>query len=413
MKTYKSLWERCNISSNTKEDSFVGVKVDKDDITINFPIGFNCKKAEDKIIRKDIILLLLIIKKFNNSTQIEYNKNKGRNNDLEFPIQSFQYLIVDYLKNGIYFETEDDFISTNSGKVNWKRTIQKKHPYIIDNNILYLDFIAKKNINRLDSLLTRIHEFCVYESFLKLGWLYSEVKPNKPKISLNKKLFIYVLNEAIDNTFLDSKKQLFTAMFNIINYNYEQSSKSIDFSMGTYRFEYVWERMIDYVYGEDNKNIYFPRARWTLKDEIDSFESSVLQPDTIIKIKNVIYIIDAKYYKYGETKCKKDLPSSSSIQKQITYGEYLSNENSQVKTGRTEPFSEIYNAFLMPYNKAKHNNENYKVIGIANADWKNSLKKYENVVGILIDIKYLMNKCYKNNEEEINIISNIISSELI
>ena len=40
---------------------------------------------------------------------------------------------------------------------------------------------------------------------------------------------------------------------------------------------------------------------------------------------------DAKYYKYGWTQLPKDLPSSSSINKQISYGEYIAINNLKKK----------------------------------------------------------------------------------
>ena len=61
---------------------------------------------------------------------------------------------------------------------------------------------------------------------------------------------------------------------------------------------------------------------------------------------NNIYILDAKYYKYGATKNPFDLPESASINKQITYGEYI-----DAQADLKNPDSVIYNAFLMPFDK--------------------------------------------------------------
>ena len=53
------------------------------------------------------------------------------------------------------------------------------------------------------------------------------------------------------------------------------------------------------------------------------YSNSKLKPDSVMITNDHIYILDAKYYKYGQTKNPKDLPKSASINKQITYGEYV------------------------------------------------------------------------------------------
>ena len=400
----KSLWERCKISTNNDEDSFVGMRIDQKDIKITFPLGYNCQNAEDKVIRKEILSLLHLLQKF--SSKKSNDNNISRKEDkLDFPILSYQHLILDYFNNGYYTEKEIEYASAKKGKINWKRTIQKKQPYMSESNIVYLDFIVKRNITNNNTLLTRIHEFCVYESFLKLGWLYTDTLPMKPRIKFNRKMFVSILNDALSKTFNDNKKQLFCAMLNIINNVSEGNSISSDSSFGTTSFEYIWEKMIDYVFGEDNKEIYFPRARWTLLGNAQSIESSSLQPDTIIKLGNTVYIIDAKYYKYGVTGNPIHLPASSSIQKQITYGEYVASSKFKELSGQAYPFDAIYNAFVMPYNKMKKNENDYKFIGTATADWKSDDKIYENVVGLLLDTKHLMDNCYRQNGVEIEKIS--------
>src|SRR5699024_9506772 len=86
-----------------------------------------------------------------------------------------------------------------------------------------------------------------------------------------------------------------------------------------------------------------------------------------------------------------DLPNSSSINKQITYGEYLYNHQKFKNLyGDDVP---VYNAFILPYN-SKDNLFEYKNrfvnFGEAESEWKNNLLKYEKVQGIIVDIRYLM-----------------------
>ncbi len=92
---------------------------------------------------------------------------------------------------------------------------------------------------------------------------------------------------------------------------------------------------------------------------------------------NDVYVLDAKYYKYGATKRAVDLPESTSINKQITYGEYIDEQKNFVKYGDN---MKVYNAFLMPFNSKsdKWMTEDKVIrIGQAYGDWKTNLKSYE------------------------------------
>lgn len=403
----KSLKQRCKISMNTKDDSFVGIRIETDDIYISFPMGYDIGQADDRELRKEILSLMNVLQRFN-SNQINKNSNISNSyNKLKFPILSYQFIVLDYLSNGYYIEKEIYYSNDSKGKINWKQTIQKKKSYISNNSAIYLDFFVKKNIINENTMLTRIHEFCVYESFKKIGWLYTDFIPKKLSVKFNKSQFLTILNDAISATNNDNKKRVFTSMINIINAVNEGTGMTSSNSFGTCSFEYVWEKMIDYIFGISNKEIYFPKATWSLINPSRNIKSSLLRPDTIIKKDNKIYIIDAKYYKYGITRNQLHLPASSSIEKQITYGEYILSDT--FRDIVSDNIEVVYNAFIMP---AKLNSKNYEFIGIATGDWKKSDKTYENVVGVLVDTKYLIDSCSRENNREIDRLSSLIEENI-
>ena len=123
-----------------------------------------------------------------------------------------------------------------------------------------------------------------------------------------------------------------------------------------------------------------------------------------------IYILDAKYYKYGATKYAGDLPQSSSINKQITYGEYLA-----LKRKIEKKNYQIYNAFIMPFDSKRPDWEERGAsdiinIGEAVSEWKsNKDHKYEIIQGILLDTKYLMNLVVERDNQEIQKLADAIS----
>ena len=85
-------------------------------------------------------------------------------------------------------------------------------------------------------------------------------------------------------------------------------------------------------------------------------ESSALEPGTIMKVGNRLFILDAKYYKYGLIPNPSFLPPTSSIHKQITYGDYVF-ENDFADADK------IYNAFVIPYG-AKNDDEPLQFVSV-------------------------------------------------
>jgi hypothetical protein len=125
-----------------------------------------------------------------------------------------------------------------------------------------------------------------------------------------------------------------------------------------------------------------------------------------------LYILDAKYYKFGMTGSASDLPSSGSICKQIAYAEYVERLVLQKKLPACEgmPANAIYNAFVLPYCFEADNSQlppddgfetrPYKMrfIGYCHGNWKNldakpgevDYRPYHRIAGILLDVKSVM-----------------------
>lgn len=401
-----SLIDRCKVNTNWDEDIFVGLKCDGDDISIHFPLGFDISHDE-KELRSDILLLLDTIRSTTSRKESEYVQGIKSYEQVSFPVQAYLEVIFDFYKRGYYKEIEVLYNVAKRGKINWNRIIKTQKAYIQDGNAYYLDFVTKNNSLQNDQMITLIHEYCVYESFDKIGWLFTNSMPQKPRIKFNYKMFKGILMDKIAATFNDNNKMLFRNLLAIIDYTGAGFSTR-KFQYGTYRFEYVWESLVDKVYGISGKEEFFPKTYWNIDKNV--VPNACLEPDTIMLCNNDVYVLDAKYYKYGATKRAVDLPESTSINKQITYGEYIDEQKSfRQKYGDN---MKVYNAFLMPFNSQsdKWMTEDKVIrIGQAYGDWKTNLKSYEKVQGIVVDIKYLMKLSTRQNEEEIRVLADKIS----
>ena len=394
------------ITSEESADNFVGIRFREGVPEVVFPHGF-ALSTDEKECRKDVFRLLAVLKRF--TDHADGTTGTARKNILsQLPITSYQYIIQDFLLHGYYRETEIRHIQSVKGKINWKRTIQQEEAHLDDDNVVYLNFRVKTNQIKEDNLITQIHKYCVYQSFYRFGWLYLSTSylPPNPSVRVNKRQFINCLTQALNNTFNDSKRKLFQCMINIIQDNTEEMDLK-NFSFGVNRFDGVWERLVDYVFGESDKNKYFPHATWHIIKNGKIAQSSALEPDTIMKYHGKIYVLDAKYYQYGITDHPGDLPNTSSIQKQITYGKHIAEQMHEVDKRN------VYNAFIMPFNSNGGNTA--KFVSVGTADWElytPQTLNYAYVLGILLDTKWLLTEYTKHNAFEIEKMANLIEYSL-
>lgn len=402
--TSNSLFDRCRTNTNIESDVFVGIRRKDEYYEVNFPLGYH-RSEDEKGLRKDILSLINVLAKNTDKKESEIYIGLNQDDPAGIPVQAYLYLIKDFFERGYYKERDTYRQVAKRGKIDWSRTIKTQKPLLQDNEAYYLDFVVKKNTINEDELITLVHKYCVYESFEKFGWLFTSFVPPEPKTGLTKKMMLSVVNDKLQNTFNDRNKQLFRNMIAVIKAMKDDAES--EFRYGTYRFEYVWEKMIDRVFGISEKEEFFPKTTWNLFDGREH-DNAFLEPDTIMLINGKVYVLDAKYYKFGWSGAPGHLPESTSINKQITYGEYIAEGNQFVKDGK---HPEVYNAFIMPYDsqgKRFPTGTSIHYIGSATSDWKGGDKKYENVMGILMDVKYLMGIDSKMDQSEILKLAELI-----
>ena len=363
-------------------------------------MGYELPSKDDEL-KRDIKNLLQVLVTFTNKTDRFLHMDKfSTSKPVEFPIQAYLNVISYYLDhNGSYYtEIETTYKVDNRGKTNWARTIKTQTPIIQEKSMLYLNRLVRVSTPDVNRLITKIHKYCVYESFERIGWIYTANKLEKPDISLDKARFISALNTKLLNTNNDSDKKLFRSMIAMIDFiDDETIDRQLYF--GTDKFETVWEKLIDRFFGEKNKEDYFPHGLWTEKyGPNKGKQASALEPDSIMIYKGNYYVLDAKYYRYGvfPELGTNALPQSSDINKQITYGRFLKNEKAKDLT--------VFNAFIMPFNMFNNKftiDEPYGTVAKATGDWidnPNNPESYELIQGIVVDTRYLL-KNYDGNHD--------------
>ncbi len=399
-----SLFDAClyNASLNEK-DYFVGIKYEKDSLKINFPLGYKMASTEEEL-KKDVLNLIGVLSSLSDANEsfIQTQKISLKEN-VVFPIHAYLYLIKDFLTNGYYFEKEVIYTKSTNGKTNWTKTARQVKPLLQDDSVFYTECITRKIKHNENEFISQIHQYCVWESVSKIGWLFSSFTPVNPRLKFNRNLFLSIIKTKLSQTFNEKTMLLFNYMIDVIEF-LDKSGDSKNFTYGTNEFEYIWESMVDSAFGEKNKTKYYPHCYWDIdgkeySSEQLEFKQSALRPDTIMitdkgKENQKTFVLDSKYYRYGESKQLNHLPMSGSIIKQIAYAEYIENKESQ---GKLKHSRSIYNAFIMPF-ESKDSSMNMKFVCSAYTDYKTGDKPYFKIKTILIDTKWLMENHNRNDK---------------
>lgn len=382
-----------------KSNSFVGIRIDEGIVKVFVPRVFR----EDEDWKKDIRLFLKSIEIA--KTKNTENINKGSNNtDNAWPIDSYLWLINDYLENGLYYNREKKISRSNSGKIEWKRTLQQV-PIYSDGNIIYDQLITSK-MTPANDMITHIYKLCLRQSVDKIGWLFNYNFHIQIDQLVSIKEMIMRVRKELNETFDDIKRIRFNHMLNILKTTEGDNMLSSHYSYGITNYYYVFETMVDMLFDGiigDEKKKYDPNGYWQLNGQ-NRFLASRLRPDTILKRNDKTYILDAKMYQYGATHDRSKLPETQSLQKQITYGDFVSNNlmDKNIRNAFILPYNKLLKSFINDPNAMKYNDSNLVYFGYAYVDWRDDedFQDYDNIYAFGIDFNYLLNN-YKNPDYEI------------
>lgn len=395
--------------TNEENNAFVGLRIRNDEIHFHYPESYDLALKEDKkAFRYDIINILRTISLAKSKSTTNNHSNAGINQCEQFAIMSYLWVIRDYLNNGYYRNTEKIFKTNAKGKVNWKKTLETQ-PIISNGNIIYNNVVVEVR-NDCDDVITEAHKWCVFDSVRKIGWLFginekSFFVPQAADSVIKK--YIRAIKTELMRTFDDIKKMRLNHMLKVLA-GVDDSDRTKEFVYGVDKYHYVYERMVDYVFSNiTDITKYNPNAKWYLKkNDMNPADASSLRPDTIrleqlsdaTSNEKDAYILDAKFYRFGITKNENDLPTTTSIQKQITYG-----DNIICNLREKENIRNVYNAFILPYNKNKNDfgyTENLEYIGYSEANWRNDELLHSRVCAFLMDTKHLISSWSKGNCKE-------------
>ena len=454
----QKLNEICSCESKANsETEFVGIRCEKTkeggalETSIIFPLGYfkddtALRELPEEELREYVVNLFTVLSDRSLQEQIHQDSSIStfaeEHGESEFPMVSYLNVIRNFLDFGYLDEKEILYKKGANGKINWGRTIKAVQPVITEDsqNLVYLDFIARKVSYNEDTLITQVHKFCVHDALVKLGFLFGIDPSEEPQLDFDYDLFCNAIHSKLAKTFNDRDLRLLADLARIVEYlaghKTEDGKTADDFYFGVNKFAPVWEAMVDKIFGNLPQGVakdkFNPHLRWNdgCRDEkLDESEEeivlndpkrSTLRPDTIMVMGEGVYILDSKYYKYGLTGFNSHLPGAESVCKQMAYAEYVEThwneilglDSSNATHSQNDALPKpIYHAFIMPCCaenvKEKFPNAVFSESGLFSmcrvgyiyGDWKNvedEKRPYHKIHCILLDMKSVMRN-YANN----------------
>ena len=439
----------CHCDAKTdSEDEFVGIRCikandGKYETRIDFPMGYFKDEAAISILseenlRENVMNLFSVLSDADLMSNVREDSSIAAISDevkeTAFPMLAYLNVIRNYLDNGYITEREVEYKRKAHGKVNWNRTIKMTKPVVDEDesNLVYLDLSARRVNYNEDCLITLVHKFCVHDALNRLGFLFGIEPTEEPILDFEYELFCSAVNAKLSKTFNDRDLHLLSDLAKIIEFLAEHQTEdgiNTEYYFGVHKFAPVWEAMVDKIFGKlpqgVTKDKFNPHCEWDLSSGGRGYENPnyAMRPDTIMWDGNNkhLYVLDAKYYKFGMTGSATDLPSSGSICKQIAYAEYVETHWKEILglDSSTSPDDSaqnatlpkpIYNAFVLPYCFDADNSKlppddgfetrpcKMRFIGYCHGDWKNIKAKpgevdyrhYHRIAGILLDVKTVM-----------------------
>lgn len=350
---------------NESAEYNVGLEVkigeNKNVLEVHLPIGY----SKEEISNQDIKRILKLIAKQENR---DIEKQKKQN---MFPILIAEKIIQNFLQYGLYKEKEEVVDLHSKGKINWKKTINYKQPFL-NNKIIYANIFRKHTNYFIEGQVQEIQKWCLSYISKVVGIFFSFRYPNV-NLNYGKKQMISILENALSQTNQDEQLETLKLLKDFIKQVNFLEVEENHTGIKSHRFEYVWQDLIDTI-GIEDKYKYLPQAQYyNLEDKPFNYSVKPLLPDTIVEGQNgKIYVLDAKYYRIGH------LPDQYNIFKQVRYGEYVN-----IVSGRKD----IINAFVLPANLGPNN---IAVKGYAKLEKSNSNNDYEKILVCYVDTKSLI-----------------------
>jgi hypothetical protein len=367
-------------------DSFVGLKIENNQVSFYFPIELENFIKNDKKLALNFLKSLTLKKVDNHSSLHEASFINS--------FESFIWIINDFLHNGFKLKTIVETKLNQNGKINWTKTLRGT-PIILPSNKYFLTNIYSQNHSfEIDELLI-IYKNCLSRASKIIGWLFDFYYTDDSLIDVDKSIaFIMSL---LNKAFKDNDRIKYVHILKILKL-VDESNDSQLLMYGVDEYNQIYEQLLrNLIQNSSINDDYFkPYGLWEVNGK--KFKDSKMFPDIIFEdlASNKTIVFDAKFYR-PKKELPNGLPPTKDIQKQVIYGKFVKNQ--YINTHKKD--IQVYSAFILP----SCNESFFTYYGKAYLEHINALTE-EIVVCLKVNLKELINY----NAMGVNINKNLLSN---
>ncbi|QTC41500.1 LlaJI family restriction endonuclease [Bacillus sp. V3] len=363
----------------------VGFLISEKEAFVIFPKGIN--KSDNTIEnQKKAQTLFQTLIKYNKNSVMGRQINFGENNKHTNFLSLINWIVNDYKKNGLIQKQFTKKEINGRSKTNWSKTIKETTPYVIKNQVFYLDTVNITTLKNLNNELTAVHY-----SILKLieeeyGWLLN-IKIHEPPFFLNQNLSFdrmkHILHKALRVTFNQKEIILYKNLIEYLDHLSKAEGRNKFSFLHTQYFQYVWETVCKFLFEHDQSlQTLIPNPYWYVEGEERNSEQI---PDILTKDSaDNLFVIDAKYYRPYDGIDR--LPGWKDIVKQLFYAKSID----------TYKIRKMYNIFVFPSDKKRDDSHIFEH-GYASVKGKES--ELGKIISFELNTFWALN-CYIQNEKK-------------
>jgi LlaJI restriction endonuclease. len=345
LKNYNDI---CAFYKDSFQFKFTGILVINDTPVIVFPKNYKIPDVESRQIDEAKILTRTLLR-YRNEPVHEAEENKylfGDEENVNTRITTAIRIIEDYKVYGYLQRNQELYSTMSKGKIEWTKTINKIIPSINHGRVIYGNPIMKISRDDSQNTVCLIHQYIVSDVVKMWGWLV--------EMNVDHKMFeaimpcsmeegIFVLQQELRNVYIQREIGLIKMMISYLSAKIGMKKSFNREVLGTQYFSFVWEAICGYIFYNKYSVLksLVPKPKW----ESNIVSGKISQrPDVLALHKEVLYILDAKYYDF-----KSNLPGWHDVVKQMFYRHTVILNLKKTNSYRMLPKNtEVKNAFLFP-----------------------------------------------------------------
>lgn len=338
----------CVVYKHTFKFKFTGILVINDVPVIVFPKNYKMPETKQEQIVEAGILMRVFLR-YRNEPIHEVEENKylyGDSENSNARITTAIRIIEDFKMYGYLHRDREICSMTQKGKIEWTKTINKTIPNINHGKVVYGSPIMKSNRDDNSNVICMLHRYIVADAVRMWGWLtgmHSNHEMEGITIPCPAEEGIFRLQRELRNIYVQREIALVKMMISYLRAKVGEEQCINKEILGTKYFSFVWEAICGYMFYNKYPVLssLVPQPEW----ESNIVEGKISQrPDVFAVHKNILYILDAKYYNFNS-----NLPGWHDVVKQMFYRHTVMLNLKIPNGGRMLPRdTKVKNAFLFP-----------------------------------------------------------------